>query len=145
VLAASAAAASERGDLAAEVDPAPFIDVLFDYLAEHPHLPRLIQRAALDDSRTLRSTLVRLLRPLYTQGVSVLAGSGVTWERAELPHVAAGLYQLIFGYFANARLLEAVIGIEPLAPAAVLRQRRFVRTAVALLLAGGRPTQRRRP
>ena len=31
----------------------------------------------------------------------------VPWRGDELPHVAAGLYHLIFGYFADAALLEA--------------------------------------
>lgn len=126
-------------------DPTAFMDVLLDYLIEHPHLPRLLQRAALDDSRYLRNTLARLLKPIYTQGVEVLAASGDGWERGELPHVAAGLYLLIFGYFANTRLLEAVIGTDPLGPTALARQRRFLRTAIQQVMAGGRTLQRRRP
>ena len=46
-----------------------FVDRLVVYLAEHPHLPRLIQRAALEDRRYLPSAVPRLLRPLYDQGV----------------------------------------------------------------------------
>src|SRR2546423_831626 len=42
---------------------------LLDYLAAHPHLPRLIQRAGLDDSRSLRTAVRTLLRPLYTHGL----------------------------------------------------------------------------
>ena len=110
------------------------LDLMLDYLDEHPHLPRLIQRAGLEDSRALRGTLTRLLRPLWTQGVRVLAGAVAPWEPAELPHLAAGLYHLIFGYFASASLLEAVVQEDPRQPAAVARQRRFLKSAVAQLL-----------
>jgi hypothetical protein len=36
-----------------------------------------------------------------------------------VPHLAAGLYLLIFGYFANAQLLKTVVGEDPLGPPAV--------------------------
>ena len=55
------------------------------------------------------------------------------WEPEEVPHLAAGLYLLIFGYFANARLLETAVGKDPLGPEAVERQRRFLKTALARL------------
>jgi AcrR family transcriptional regulator len=112
----------------------PFLEGLLDYLAEHPHLPRLIQRAGLDDSRYLRNAVTRFLRPLYTQGLRALESAGGSWEPAELPHVAIGLYHLIFGYFANAGLLEAVLDEDPRSPAAVARQRRFLKSAMTRLL-----------
>lgn len=125
------------------------IDRLLDYLSQHPHLAQLIQRAALDDSRYLQDALNRLLRPLYSQGRRALAGAEQIWEADEIPHLAAGLYHLIFGYFANAALLRAVISEDPLSPAAVERQRRFLKRAVAQLMgidvaADGSPGTRRR-
>jgi hypothetical protein len=110
------------------------LDRVVDYLAEHPHLPRLIQRAGLDDNKHLRNSVTKLLQPLYTHGLRVLAGTGEHWEESEMPHLAAGLYHLIFGYFANATLLEAVLPENPHSAAAVARQRRFLKTAVARLL-----------
>jgi TetR/AcrR family transcriptional regulator len=124
-----------------------FLDRVLDYLQEHPHLPRLIQRAGLDDSRYLRNTASRLLRPLYAQGMRVLEGSSASWEPAQLPQLAAGLYHLIFGYFANAGLLQVVVQGDPLSPVAVARQRRFLKTAIAQLLgvsAAGRRKARSR-
>jgi len=129
------------GDL--EADPShDALDRIVDYLADHPHLPRLIQRAGLDDNKHLRNSVTKLLQPLYTEGLSVLAGTGEHWEESEMPHLAAGLYHLIFGYFANATLLEAVLPENPRSAAAVARQRRFLKTAVARLLgsaSGERP------
>jgi AcrR family transcriptional regulator len=117
------------------------IDRLLDYLAEHPHLPRLIERAGLDDSDQVGHTATRLLRPLYTQGIRALTASRGVWAPEELPFVGAGLYHLIFGYFANASLFQAVVGADPHTPAAVARQRRFVKAALRRLL--GVPAARR--
>jgi AcrR family transcriptional regulator len=116
-------------------EPGDFVEKLVDYLAMHPHLPRLIQRAALEDRRQLPSAVARILRPLYTEGVRVLADSSDGgWEAGDLLHVGAGLYFLIFGYFANAPLIEAVTGRDPFSPTAVARQRRFLRVALNRLL-----------
>src|SRR5215468_3515268 len=85
------------------------LDLELDYLAEHPHLPRLIQRAGIEDDPRLRAIARRILEPLYAQGLGLLDSRGGPWEPADLPHLAAGLYHLIFGYFASAPLLEAVV------------------------------------
>ncbi len=118
--------------------PADVLEVtlgrIIDYLVAHPHLPRLIQRAGLDDTKYMRSTVTHVLRPLYQQGVEIMAASNTMFSRDELPQVGAGLYHLIFGYFANAKLVEAVIQDDPLTTASVARQRRFVMAAVAMLL-----------
>jgi len=119
------------------------LDRIIDYFEEHPNLPRLIGRAGLDDDRYLRSTLGRMLRPLYAHGIRALEDAAGPWDPSELPHLGAGLYHLIFGYFADATLFEAVVQHDPRSPAAVARQRRFLKTAVAQLLGVG-PVRRRR-
>ncbi len=121
----------------------PSIDRMFDYLAEHPDVPRLIQRAALDDARRLRGTVTRLLRPAFAEGVTSLASNASTRSGEALPYLALGLYNLIFGYFANVQLLEIVGLNDPLGAASLARQRVFVKAAVAQLL--DRETQERRP
>ena len=132
--------AGERGRLELAVVEA-VLDRVLDYLEEHSHLPRLIQRAGLDDNRYLRNALGRFLGPLYAQGLSVLAGALGSWEASDLPHLGAGLYHLIFGYFADATLFEAVVQQDPRSAPAVARQRRFLKSAVAQLL-GLRPARR---
>jgi AcrR family transcriptional regulator len=122
-----------RAETPAEIDAN--VDHLIDYLSEHPHLALLIQRATLDGSRTLRRLLNGLLQPLYSEGWRSLAGLEDVWEADEVPHLAAGLYLLTFGYFANAGLLENVVGKDPLGPGAIARQRRFLKTAISRLLA----------
>jgi AcrR family transcriptional regulator len=120
------------------------LDRVIDYLVEHPHLPRLIQRAGLDDTRSLGKAAIRVLEPLWARGVEALSRSSHRWRPEELPNLAAGLYHLIFGYFANAALLEAILEEDLSAPAAIARQRRFLKSAVASLL-GGRPELVKRP
>jgi AcrR family transcriptional regulator len=112
-----------------------FVDRLVVYLAEHPNLPRLVQRAALEDRRYLPSAVPRLLQPLFDRGVEVLAAGDAGWQRADLPHLAAALYHLIFGYFADAAMLAVVLREDPCSAAAVRRQRRFIRDALRRLLA----------
>jgi hypothetical protein len=69
--------------------------------------------------------------------VQTLAGAGTRWSAAELPHLAAGCYHLIFGYFANHELLAMVTKDDPLSAAAIAGQRRFMKAAVAELLGLG--------
>jgi len=137
---------------AGPLDPAAVpavLDRILDYLEQHPSLPRLIKRAGLDDSRYFRNTVSRLLRPLWTQGLRVLEGALGRWDASQLPHLALGLYHIIFGYFADATLFEAVAQQDPRRPAAVERQRRFLKSAVAQLLGVRAPRSlsagRRRP
>ncbi len=110
------------------------IDRLLDYLADHPHLPRLLQRATLDDSRHLRDTVPQLLAPVYDAGLRALAGTGTRWGIEDLPQLAFGIYHLIFGYFANAALLEVLLPADPRGSEGIARQRRFVKAAVSQLL-----------
>src|SRR6185436_13379794 len=46
-------------------EPGDFVEDLVEYLAAHSHLPRLIQRAALEDRRQLPASVAKILRPLY--------------------------------------------------------------------------------
>jgi AcrR family transcriptional regulator len=113
-----------------------YLDRVFDYLVEHPHLAHLIERAGLDQDGFVAGAVPRLLRPLYLQGVEVLKGVGSAWQPSQLPHLAAGLFHLIFGYFANASLLQAVLDDDPQSPRMLAHQRTFLKAAVARLLAG---------
>ena len=136
LVAASGQAISEAGGVPAlrrgAIDTV--LDRLLDYLAEHPHLPRLIERAGLDESRDVHGALSELLNPLYAKGLRVLASLAGGWNEADVPHLATGIYHLIFGYFADAGLLEGLLQREPFSPAAMAHQRRFIKAAVARLL-----------
>lgn len=129
------------GGTAAEIDKN--VDELIDFLSEHSHLAQLIQRAALDGSRTLQRVLSGLVRPLYSRERRALAGLAEVWDADEVPHLAAGLYLMTFGYFANAELLKHVVGKDPLGTEAIARQRRFLKTAIARLFGVETPSRRR--
>lgn len=131
---AGEAISASSGDVQRIRAVASHLDGVLDYLAEHPHLARLIERAGLEDDRDVRGAVSRLLQPLYAAGVRVLEETGGPWQPSELPHLAAGLYHLIFGYFANASLLQAVLGEDPHSPDMLARQRRFLTIAIARLL-----------
>ena len=131
-----AASERERAAAASLADAGAYLDGVIDYLIEHPHLARLIQGAGLDESEYVREAVGRLLRPLYAQGLRVLSEAGGPWRPSEIPHLAAGLYHLIFGYFANPTLMRVVLREDPRSVAALARQRRFVKAAVARLIVG---------
>ena len=113
---------------------AAHIDALLDYLVAHPQIARLIQRAALDDNAFVRDIVPVLVQPLYEQGLRALRDQQVHWEPEQLPYLAAGLYHLIFGYFANAALLRTLLNEDPAHAGAIAHQRRFLHGAVAQLL-----------
>lgn len=120
---------------------APYLDRVLDYLVVHPHLAMLMQRVSLDESAAAREIVSRVLQPLFAEGLRLLGDSRGGWRDEDLPHVAAGLYQLIFGYFADAALLRTVMRDDPMNPDAIARQRRFVHEAIARLLGADSTTQ----
>lgn len=113
------------------------IDRLIDHLSEKPLLPRLIWRAGLDESEELRSIVAQALRPLFEMGFDAISRAHLDWEEEDLPHLSFGLFQLIFGYFAQISLFEPIAATPPRSPAALERQRRFLKRANARLM--GRP------
>jgi len=110
------------------------LDRMLEHLTAHPHTARLIERAGLDDHAYVRSAVPRLLKPLYVAGLQVLKEARGPWREADLPHLAAGLYHLIFGYFAHDSLLQAVLDEDPRSPEMLARQRTFLAQAITRLL-----------
>jgi AcrR family transcriptional regulator len=133
--------ASPGGDRRMTV--AAYLDRIFGHMTEHPHLAALIERAGMEEDARVRRRVRVVLRPLYDAGLAALESSGVRWPRTEMPHLAAGIFHLIFGYFANAALLRVVIGDDPYNPAMIARQRRFLTQAVTRLLDDGVSPRRR--
>ncbi len=118
------------------------VDALVTHLAQHPHLARLMQRALLEENSTVQDLIARWLAPLYREGIAIISRAADTsgWERAEVPHLTLGLFGLVFSYFVNTgglRRLEAW-GADPIEPAALGVQRRFLEKSIFRLL-GPRP------
>lgn len=111
-----------------------FLDRIMDHLVANPYLPLLIQRAGLDDGRYMRNVFLKLARPFYSGGINALASFPGSWTLEELPHLAFGIYLIIFGYFANAPLVEIIVEGNPRSGKALARQRKFLKFALHLLL-----------
>jgi hypothetical protein len=96
--------------------------------------------------------IARWLSPLYREGVAIISRAAASsgWERDEVPHLTLGLFGLVFSYFVNTgglRRLEAW-GADPVEPAALGVQRRFLEKSIFRLLgprpgAASRTTRRR--
>lgn len=123
------------------------LDALLDHLARHAHLARLLQRALLEESSMVRRLMAPFEGVLYREGVGVVAKAAgqAGWTPVEVPHLAMGLFGMIFGYFTNAGTLSRVAGLgrDPLSPPALRVQRRFLEKAVIRLL-GPEPGRRDR-
>ncbi|MFQ5664963.1 MAG: TetR/AcrR family transcriptional regulator [Candidatus Binatia bacterium] len=124
------------------------VDKLTAHLAVHPHLARLMQRALLEQSGSVQKLIARWLTPLYRQGIAVIRESAreAGWAPDEVPHLALGLFGMVFSYFINASALETLGAGDgkPMSPRALAVQRRFLEKAIYRLLGpGGRRTARK--
>lgn len=125
------------------------VDALVAHLAQHPHLPRLLQRAMLEETSSVQELFARWLSPLYRDGFRVVGKlapeSG--WEDDEVPHVALGLFGLIFAYFVNAEAMQRLVGVRGDFTSAhqLAVQRRFLERAILRMLSPriGQRTRRR--
>lgn len=127
----------DKGDVNRE-SVARVVDALVAHLAEHPHLPRLLQRAMLEDTSSVQELISRWLSPMYREGFSVVEKlapeSG--WEADEVPHVAIGLFGLVFAYFVNAEALQRLVPWRGDMTSAkeLAVQRRFLERAILRML-----------
>ncbi len=113
------------------------IDDFVSHLAKHPHLARLLQRALLEETGSVQNIIAHWFDPLYRQGFAVIRETAdeAGWDRNELPHVALGLFGMVFAYFTYLKTLEAVApNGNPLSPQTLRVQRRFLQKAIFRLL-----------
>lgn len=119
------------------------VDRLLTHLARHPHLAPLLQRALLEDSKSVKNLLARWVGPLYREGFTIIRNSAddAGWNSDELPHLALGLFGMVFAYFTNTVAVNAITAGRgnPLSPSALAVQRQFLEKAVFRLL-GSQPT-----
>jgi AcrR family transcriptional regulator len=114
------------------------VDVLVRHMAEHPQLARLLERALLEETGSVRALIARWLAPLYRGAAAVVEKlapeSG--WEPDEVPHVSIGLFGLVLSYFIYAeplRRLAARRG-DAMNPRELAAQRRFLERAILRML-----------
>jgi AcrR family transcriptional regulator len=126
------------------------VDRLVAHLETHPHLGRLLQRALLEEDGGVQALVARWLAPLYLQGTLVVrrAAADAGWSPAEVPHLALGLFGMVFAYFTNAGAVTQLTGGQDggLSAASLAVQRRFLEAAIYRLLGpqAGAPARGRR-
>jgi len=117
------------------------IGALMAHLERTPHLPRLVQHEAVRGGQHLQRLARRWIRPLFEQGLAALKASpdARRWSDDELPLLIAAYLHVVFGHFAMAPLLAEVLDEDPLAPASLARQTRFLRKLSQLLVGPSAP------
>jgi AcrR family transcriptional regulator len=110
------------------------IEAVMAHLSRHPRVPRLVYHEAVSGGEHLAPLARRWIRPLVMQGVTAMKRDQPSvWDEAEAPLVIAAWLHLIFGYFATAPLMEEIVGADPLAPASLEQQTRFLRKLARLM------------
>ncbi|HVM98167.1 MAG TPA: TetR/AcrR family transcriptional regulator, partial [Candidatus Acidoferrales bacterium] len=114
------------------------VDKMITHLSMHPHLARLLQRALLEETGSVQRLFARWITPLYREGVNVIRETAglAGWEPEEIPHLALGLFGMVFAYFTNAAVLAPLTGRggDPMSARALAVQRRFQEKAIYRLL-----------
>ena len=121
------------------------VDAIVDHLAAHPHLGRLVQRALIEETKSVQDLIERRLQPLYERGTSVVRrlADEADWDAREVPHLAIGLFAIVFAFFVNVPALRRMRGRrgEGYPVTALENQKRFLAKAIYRLV-GPRDTSR---
>lgn len=100
----------------------------FRFFEENPAYVRLVRREALDSEGHLAVELAAVLRPMFDLAASyfereMAAGAFATQDARQL--LITG-YGALLSYFSDAPLLEGLLDIDPLAPAALAAREEHV-------------------
>jgi AcrR family transcriptional regulator len=121
------------------------VDVIVDHLAAHPHLARLLQRALIEETTSVQDLVARWLHPLYERGTAAVRrlARDAEWDEREVPHLAIGLFAIVFAFFTNVPALRRMKGRrgEGYPVTALENQKRFLAAAIYRLVG---PRGRRR-
>lgn len=136
--------------LFAHPDPGPVtrdgvrraVTLIVDHLAAHPHLARLIQRALIEETESVQNLIEGALQPLYEKGLALVrnVADDAEWSEREVPHLAIGLFAIVFAFFVNVPALRRMKGRrgEGYPVTALENQKRFLEQAIYRLV-GPRP------
>ena len=118
------------------------VAVIVEHLAAHPHLARLIQRALIEETESVQALIERHLQPLYEKGQALVrnVADDADWTEREVPHLAIGLFAIVFAFFVNVPALRRMKGRrgEGYPLTALENQRNFLEKAIFRLV-GPRP------
>jgi AcrR family transcriptional regulator len=120
------------------------IGAIVRHLGQHPRLPRLIQHEALTGSSSLAGLAQEWIRPLMAVGLAVMEQEPDSpWEPEEFPLVIAAWIQIVFGHFTlGPVLLDDELDPDPLSPAGLELQTRFLRKLARVLMQARRSPPR---
>jgi AcrR family transcriptional regulator len=118
------------------------VAVIVEHLAAHPYLARLIQRALIEETESVQALIERHLQPLYEKGQALVrnVADDADWTEREVPHLAIGLFAIVFAFFVNVPALRRMKGRrgEGYPITALENQKRFLEKAIFRLV-GPRP------
>lgn len=97
-------------------------------LTERPNRARLLLHEALAGNRHMNELLSQWIERLFGNGLRAMRSSGESqlWTKEELPFLLLAMNNVIAGYVALAPAFDGTLVRDPLSPAAVRRQARFV-------------------
>jgi AcrR family transcriptional regulator len=116
------------------------IAAVMAYLAQRPHLPRLIHQEVVSGGEQLSALARDWVTPLLeTAAVQLARDPRSPWELHEQPLAIAMWMQLVLGHFALSPLLRGAAADDPLSPEGIARQTRFLQKLSRLLLRADAP------
>lgn len=117
----------------------------FDYLAQSPFLPRLVQTEMMRSGRNPSPHLKKLVnhhfRPLFEKLVGTLE-KGIRsgeFRKVSPPDFVSSMVGMCVHYFVSAPLVRIVLGSDPLSPERIALRRASVLDTIAAALFADRP------
>jgi AcrR family transcriptional regulator len=116
-----------------------YVEAYFDFIAEAPHRPRLVQQEMMQLGTSgfgkLQGMARKHVRPVH-QALSLLLqeGHAAGEFRKVAPDFVYSISGIIVGYFTSSTFIHAVSGRDPLTPARVAERRQSVLDTIAAAL-----------
>lgn len=105
-----------------------YVDRHFDFLAQHPNYPRLLQRAMMSGDPHLRGLLQRYLRPVYL-GLSRILRAGIRRRECrpvDVDNMVVSLIAVTVFYFAASPVVNLILEWNPYDQRRVAARKRAV-------------------
>ena len=135
IITASNATAESLSVADRQAESEQMLDAIMDHLAHHPNIGKLIQHESLTGGPSLSLIVRGWIRPIVDSGQKAMSSSFAVWDEQERPMAVAAWIHVILGHFAMAPLFRELFDTDPLAPAQIERQKRFLRRFARLMLA----------